>query len=93
MVNDTTGYIKLSKFTRTTYQEFKEATSKLTEQGMTSLLFDLRSNTGGYFDQAFLLSNEFLKRGEKVVYMEGLHRKYLVTRDYALDGSEVTCLV
>ena len=83
MVNDTTGYIKLSKFTRTTYQEFKEATSKLTEQGMTSLLFDLRSNTGGYFDQAFLLSNEFLKRGEKVVYMEGLHRK---RDDFYADG-------
>lgn len=83
MVNDTTGYIKLSKFTRTTYQEFKEATSKLMEQGMTSLLFDLRNNTGGYFDQAFMLSNEFLQSGQKVVYMEGLHRR---REDFYADG-------
>ena len=83
MVNDTTGYIKLSKFTRTTYQEFKDATSKLMGQGMKSLLFDLRSNTGGYFDQAFLLSNEFLQSGQKVVYMEGLHRR---REDFHADG-------
>ena len=83
MVNDTTGYIKLSKFTRTTYQEFKDATSKLMGQGMTSLLFDLRSNTGGYFDQAYMLSNEFLQSGQKVVYMEGLHRK---REDFYADG-------
>lgn len=83
MVNDTTGYIKLSKFTRTTYQEFKDATSKLMDKGMTSLLFDLRSNTGGYFDQAYMLSNEFLQSGQKVVYMEGLHRK---REDFYADG-------
>ena len=48
MVDDTTGYIKLSKFTRTTYKEFSEASEKLADQGMTRLLFDLRDNTGGY---------------------------------------------
>ena len=74
MIDQTTGYIKLSKFTRTTYQEFKEATAKLKDQGMKNLLFDLRSNTGGYFDQAILLSNEFLQQGDMLVYMEGLHR-------------------
>lgn len=83
MVNDTTGYIKLSKFTRTTYVEFLEATAELLKQGMTSLIFDLRSNTGGYFDQAYRLSNEFLKKGEKVVYMEGLHRN---REDFYADG-------
>ena len=74
MINDTTGYIKLSKFTRTTYKEFTEAAQKLTESGMTRLLFDLRDNTGGYFDQSWKLANEFLERGDEVVYMEGLHR-------------------
>lgn len=83
MIDDTTGYVKLSKFTRTTYQEFKEATSKLKDMGMKNLLFDIRSNTGGYFDQAFLLSNEFLKQGEPVVYMEGLHR---ARNDFYADG-------
>ncbi|MBE6250977.1 MAG: PDZ domain-containing protein [Bacteroidales bacterium] len=74
MIDDRTGYIKLSKFTRTTYQEFAQATSKLMEQGMKELIFDLRSNTGGYLDQAYLLTNEFLRDGDLVVYMEGLHR-------------------
>ena len=83
MLDDTTGYIKLSKFTRTTYKEFKQATSKLLDLGMTRLMFDLRDNSGGYFDQALLLSNEFLNKGDGVVYMEGLHRP---RQDYDADG-------
>ncbi|MBR5140918.1 MAG: PDZ domain-containing protein [Bacteroidales bacterium] len=74
MIDDHTGYIKLSKFTRTTYKEFTEATDKLLALGMTRLIFDLRDNTGGYFDQALMLSNEFLQKGEEIVYMEGLRR-------------------
>lgn len=74
MIDETTGYIKLSKFTRTTYVEFIEAAARLLEQGMTRLLFDLRDNTGGYFDQAWKLANEFLERGDEVVYMEGRQR-------------------
>lgn len=75
MIDPEIGYVKLSKFTRTTYKEFTEATSKLLDMGMKELVFDLRSNTGGYLDQAYLLSNEFLKDGDLVVYMEGRHRK------------------
>lgn len=83
MIDDVTGYVKLSKFTRTTYKEFTEATQKLLSQGMEKLIFDLRDNTGGYFDQALLLSNEFLQRGEEIVYMEGRHRP---RQDYDADG-------
>lgn len=83
MIDDHTGYVKLSKFTRTTYKEFKEATDRLLSQGMTRLIFDLRDNTGGYFDQSLLLSNEFLAKGEEVVYMEGLHRP---RQSYKADG-------
>ena len=83
MVSDTVGYIKLTKFSRTTYKEFVEASSKLLDQGMTSLVFDLRDNTGGYFDQALLLSNEFLQKGAAIVYMEGLHRP---RQQYDADG-------
>ena len=84
MIDDTTGYIKLSKFTRTTFNEFSEASEKLLASGMTRLIFDLRGNTGGYFDQAYLLCNEFLPEGAPVVYMEGLHRP---RRDFNADGS------
>lgn len=74
MLDDTTGYLRLAKFTRTTYTEFISAASKLRSSGMTHLIFDLRENSGGYLDQAYLLCNEFLEKGDKVVYMEGLHR-------------------
>lgn len=83
MINDTTGYIRLSKFSRTTYKEFSEASSKLLDAGMTRLLFDLRDNSGGYLDQALLLSNQFLPKGANIVYMEGLHRK---REDFKADG-------
>ena len=74
MLNDTTGYIKLSKFARTTYLGFLKAALSLREQGMRRLVFDLRDNTGGYLDQALMLSNEFLEKGDLIVYMEGHNR-------------------
>ena len=83
MVDETTGYIRLQKFSRNTYKEFKEAYKVLSEAGMKRLVMDLRDNTGGYLDQALLLSNEFLSRGDTIVYMEGLHRQREV---YRADG-------
>lgn len=83
MINDTTGYIKLSKFSRTTFTEFSQASATLLGEGMKKLIFDLRDNTGGYFDQALLLSDMFLKKGDEIVYMQGLHRK---KDDYKADG-------
>lgn len=83
MIDDVTGYIKLSKFTRTTYKEFTEAADKLLGMGMKRLIFDLRDNTGGYFDQSWKLANEFLQRGDEVVYMEGKNRP---RQDFDADG-------
>lgn len=83
MIDGTTGYIKLSKFTRTTFKEFREASDRLLSSGMTRLIFDLRSNTGGYFDQALQLCNEFLHKGDDIVYMEGLHRP---RQEFKADG-------
>ncbi|HIZ87718.1 MAG TPA: S41 family peptidase [Candidatus Coprenecus pullistercoris] len=74
MIDDTTGYMRLSKFTRTSYEEFEAALPRLQEAGMRRLIFDLRGNTGGYLDQALLLSNEFLPQKSLIVYMEGAHR-------------------
>ncbi len=86
MINDTTGYIKLSKFSRTTFSEFSQASVDLLEKGMKKLIFDLRDNTGGYFDQALLLCDMFLKKGDEIVYMQGLHRK---KDDYKADGKGI----
>ena len=68
------GYIRLGKFSRTTYQECHEAAMKLLDQGMAHLIFDVRDNTGGYMDQSLLLSNDFLSSGDTIVYIEGKHR-------------------
>ena len=84
MINDTLGYIKLSKFTRTSHSEFMESVTKLRKEGMKSLIFDLRGNSGGYLDQALLLSNEFLNKGDLIVYMQGTHRP---RQDFHADNS------
>ena len=80
MVDDTVGYVRLAKFSSSTRKDFVEAYTGLLEQGMKHLMMDLRDNTGGFLDQALLLSNEFLSRGDTIVYMEGLHRPREVFR-------------
>lgn len=74
MINDTTAYLRLSKFSRNTYKECAKAMLELREKGMKKLIFDVRENTGGYFDQACNLANLFLDKDELIVYTEGLHR-------------------
>lgn len=83
MINDTTGYVRLSKFSRTTYTEVSMAAQDLLTKGMKHLIFDLRDNSGGYFDQALLLSEMFLEKDAGIVYLEGLHRK---RQDYKATG-------
>ncbi|MDR0692150.1 MAG: S41 family peptidase [Prevotellaceae bacterium] len=75
MLNEHTGYIRLSKFSKSSHFEFLKAASALQEKGMKNLIFDLRSNTGGLLDQAFEIANEFLPYGSLIVYTEGRARK------------------
>lgn len=84
MIDDTTAYVKLSKFTRTSYIEFMAAMHSLDTSAVKRIIFDVRDNTGGYLDQAYLLANEFLDKDQTVVYMEGRHRK---REDLLADGS------
>jgi len=71
MIEPQTGYIKLSRFAETTFQEFVEHTRKLKNEGMQNMILDLRSNPGGYMNMAQLISDEFLPEGKTVVYTEG----------------------
>lgn len=72
VVEDNIGYIKIfDKFSHTTYDEFIQAVSKLTAQGCTSFIIDLRMNGGGSFDAAINIVNEFLPPGRMIVYAEG----------------------
>ena len=74
MLDEKTGYLKLSKFSATTVSEFKNAVNNLEAQGMKQLIFDLRGNTGGYLAAAVDIADEFLPKGSLIVYTEGRNR-------------------
>jgi len=76
MVNDSIGYIKLSRFAGTTYDEFMTALTTLRKQGMTKLMLDLRNNGGGYLDKAIDIADEFLDSNKLIVYTDGKGKRY-----------------
>ena len=82
MLDEKTGYLKLSKFSATTYDEFKKGIRKLKGEGMKQLVFDLRGNSGGYLQAAVEVADEFLPKGSLIVYTEGRNRakQYLNAR-------------
>ncbi|ADR20023.1 peptidase S41 [Marivirga tractuosa] len=76
MVDDEIGYIKVSRFSATTYNEFMEALNKLKEQGLQKLILDLQDNPGGYMDKAINMADEFLKDNAMIVYTKGKEKRY-----------------
>jgi carboxyl-terminal processing protease len=71
MTPDGTGFIKLTRFAKTSHEEVMKAADALTRQGMKRLVLDLRGNGGGYLDAAIDLADEFLPEGRMIVYTEG----------------------
>lgn len=71
MIDDHTGYVRISNFGSTTTKEFITATNYLTSCGMTDLILDLQGNPGGYLQAAVSLSDQFLHQNEMIVYTEG----------------------
>ena len=65
------GFIRVNKFGETTYREFISALADLYAKGATRFIIDLRENSGGYMEQAIRMANEFLQRGDMIVYSEG----------------------
>ena len=74
MLDEKTGYLKLSKFSATTADEFKKGIKELRAKGMQQLVFDLRGNTGGFLSAAVDIVDEFLPKGSLIVYTEGRNR-------------------
>ncbi|MEI6748815.1 MAG: S41 family peptidase [Bacteroidota bacterium] len=72
MLTTDIGIIKLTRFARTSMDEFHESVQKLKAQGMKNLILDLRSNSGGYLDVAVSLSDQFLPADKLIVFTEGL---------------------
>lgn len=71
MVDDEIGYIKVSRFSETTYDEFREKLEYLVGQGMNKLIVDLQGNPGGYMDRAVNISDELLANNAIIVSQEG----------------------
>ncbi|MBC8109547.1 MAG: S41 family peptidase [Verrucomicrobia bacterium] len=76
MVDNKTGYIKVSSFGENTYEEFKKALKSLKDKGMTQLMLDLRGNGGGYLDRAVNMVDEMLDGNKMIVYTDGKGNRY-----------------
>ena len=81
LLDDQTGYIRLVRFARTTTDEVRTALERLSAQGMTRAVLDLRGNGGGYLDQAVKLSDLFLPAGKTVVTQKGRTSQVFRTDD------------
>jgi carboxyl-terminal processing protease len=76
MLKSGVGYIFIRNFAETTIDEFEEKMRDLLSQGMTSLILDLRGNSGGTFFQSVELADEFLPSGSLIVSIKGRNRRY-----------------
>ena len=96
MLDRKTGFIKLGKFTGTSYQEFTNASRSLLKKGMKVLILDLRGNGGGLLNAAVEISDEFLPEDKLIVYTEGNARpkkEYRATSDGMLENTGVVVLI
>lgn len=71
MIDDEIGYVKVNKFSETTYDEFLNAMAQLRYDGAKKYILDLRSNGGGMMDAAIRMANEFLSSGDVIVSTKG----------------------
>ncbi|MEM7109398.1 MAG: S41 family peptidase [Bacteroidota bacterium] len=76
MITDEIGYIKVSRFSATTYDEFKVALEQLKKEGMGKLVLDLQGNPGGYMNHAINMVDEFVPDDKKIVYTQGKQTRF-----------------
>ncbi|MEI6945707.1 S41 family peptidase [Paraflavisolibacter sp. H34] len=96
MIDATTGYIKLNKFSETTYREFMESMEKLQAQKMQSLVLDLRGNGGGLLTQAINIADEFLDGEKLIVYTKGTNiprQEYKASKQGIFERGKLVVLV
>ncbi|MBI3884064.1 MAG: PDZ domain-containing protein, partial [Sphingobacteriales bacterium] len=95
IIQDSTGYIRLNKFSQTTYREFMKALESLQKQGMKKLILDLRGNGGGVLDEATSIADEFLDGDRLITYTEGKHmpkKEYRCKRPGLFEEGELVVL-
>jgi carboxyl-terminal processing protease len=74
MIDDETGFIKVNRFAESTYDEFMQGMQNLNQSGMEKLIVDLRQNPGGSLSSVLQIVDEFLEKGEAILYTEGLNQ-------------------
>lgn len=90
------GYVKISRFAMTTYDEFRNHCDKLRADGMKKMIIDLRGNGGGYLNASTNIANELLDKGEMIVYTEGKatpKQEYISDKKGAYRNIELVLLV
>ena len=96
MIRPGVGYVRIDNFSATTHDELMEAMAKFEQQQMQTLIIDLQENGGGYLQTAVNIANEFLGRGDLIVYTEGRSnpkRLYKADGDGHLKGVKVYVLI
>ena len=96
MLNKESGYIRINKFSRTTFQEFRDGLDKLLKLGMKKLVLDIRGNGGGIVEEAVNMADEFLGDDELIVYTEGRkspRKEYHATRPGNFESGKLILLV
>lgn len=76
MLDSETGYIKINRFARTTYDEFISAMTDLKSKGMSRLILDLRNNGGGFMDQALKIADEFVTKDHNLLSTRGRKSRF-----------------
>lgn len=96
MLDNTTGYIKISRFAANTVEEFEEAVKKMQAEGMKDLILDLQGNVGGYMGAAIGISDNMLDNKKMIVYTEGLalgrREEYATSRGLLKNGRIVVLI-
>jgi carboxyl-terminal processing protease len=96
MISEHIGYIKLDRFARNSYQEFRKALKKLTALGMNDLVLDLRGNGGGFIDIATSIVDEFLGDDALIVFTKnnkGSIEEYYATENGAFEKGKLYVLI
>jgi carboxyl-terminal processing protease len=96
MIDKTTGYVKLNKFSESTHVEFMQAMENLQKQGLKKLILDLRGNGGGLMNEAVEIADEFLDGNKLIVYTEGTNakkREFTARRDGIFETGKLAVLV
>lgn len=96
MMDKNTGYIKINRFSSTTFNEFMESTDRLRQQGMNQLVIDLRQNPGGYLTSAVNIADEIIDGKKLIVYTEGQNYKrvnHTARRSGFLENNKICILI